>query len=342
MNTVIRSPNWIGDGIMCLPAIRAFRKHFPHERLTVLAKRYLADIFLNIPEIDEIMPIPDRWTAGSYISSVRQLKARRYDRGILFTNSFSSALLFRLAGIRSNTGYDRDGRGWLLSDKITCAANPEHHQYYYLNLIEHLAGEMNSRAFPADLAVTGAEKDDADQRLAGLGIRTGQPLLAVSPGAAYGSAKAWLPERFRLVIAGWQQAHPDCAILLLGGPAEKEGIAAWMGRSNRPVFNLVGSLTLRQSIAILSRCQLFIGNDSGLMHIAAALAVPLVAIFGPTEPGKTSPLGRRFRLLHQGADCAPCSYRDCPADHRCMAAVGTDQVLAAAEELWEERAPVKK
>jgi heptosyltransferase-2 len=336
MNTVIRSPNWIGDGIMCLPAIRAYKKHFPKEHLAVVAKRYLADIFLNIPEIDEIVPIPDRWTAASYFASLKVLRTKHFDRGILFTNSFASALFFRLAGIRNRCGYDRDGRGWLLNDKIPFKKNPGHHQYYYLNLLEHLAKKKISPSVPAGLVIAQAESEWAASWLEEQGIGTGLPLLAMAPAAAYGSAKAWLPERFRLLIADWQKTHPNCAILLVGGPAEKEKIAAMADGLPGRVINLAGRLTLRQTIVILSRCRLFIGNDSGLMHIAAALAVPLVAIFGPTEPGKTSPLGKPHRLLHHGSDCAPCLYRECPTDHRCMRAVGVGEVLAAATELWKQ------
>ncbi len=141
MSTVIRSPNWIGDGIMSLPAIRAFKKYFPDERLVVAAKRYLADIFLNIPEIDEIIPLPDRWTPRSFFSSLREFRRRSFDRGILFTNSFSSALFFRLAGIGSSAGYSRDGRGWLLRERVPRGADRGHQQYDYLQIIEHLAGK---------------------------------------------------------------------------------------------------------------------------------------------------------------------------------------------------------
>lgn len=339
MNTVIRSPNWIGDGIMSLPAIRAYKKFFPQNRLAVAARRYLADIFLNIPEIDEVVSIPDRLTVATYASALRQLRERRFQRGVLFTNSFASALFFRLAGIRDCSGYDRDGRGWLLRDRVPFRGNGEHHQFYYLNLVEHLAGEKTDCAFPADLVVSSAESAWAAEWLAGQGVAAGQPLLAVAPAAAYGSAKAWLPARFRQVIAAWHEAHPGCAVLLLGGPAEKDGIAAMAAGLPAPVLDLAGRLTLRQTIAVLARCRLFIGNDSGLMHIAAALAVPLVALFGPTEPGKTAPLGRDYRLLYRGADCAPCRRRECPTDHRCMSAITVGQVLAAAAELWRRDPP---
>jgi heptosyltransferase-2 len=336
MSTVIRSPNWIGDGIISLPAIRAYKNHFPNERLAVLAKRYLADIFLNIPEIDEIIPIPDRWTFRSYFSSWRELREKHFDRGILFTNSFSSALFFRLAGIARLAGYSRDGRTGLLHDRVPRPGRLTHHQDYYLHIVDHLAGEKTGRSYPATLVVTAAEREWADKWLAELGIAPGTPILALSPAAAYGSAKAWPPERFREVIRSWGKSHPGAAVLLLGAGGEKEVIAAMAGGMPGCVLNLAGLLSLRRSIAVLSRCKLFIGNDSGMMHIAAALHVPLAAIFGPTEPDRTAPLADRFRLLHHGADCAPCRRRRCPTDHRCMTAIGVDEVLAAATELWED------
>ena len=138
------------------------------------------------------------------------------------------------------------------------------------------------------------------------------------------------------MIAAWHESHPDCAVLLLGGPAEKDGIAAIAAGLPGPILDLAGRLTLRQTIAILSRCRLFIGNDSGLMHIAAALAVPLVAVFGPTEPGKTAPLGRRLPPAPPRRRLRPLPPARCPTDHRCMTAIGADQVLAAAGELWRQ------
>jgi len=336
MSTVIRSPNWIGDGIMSLPAIRAYKHHFPNERLVVAAKRYLADIFLNVPEIDELIPLPDRWTPRSFFSSLREFRRRRFDRGVLFTNSFSSALFFRLAGIGSSAGYSRDGRGWLLGERVPPGPDRGHQQYYYLQIIEHLAGNGSSREFPATLVVSAAETAWADAWLREQGLDHGRPLLAVSPSAAFGGAKAWPPDRFRELIRSWVAGHAHGAVLLLGGPAERERIAVVATGLPGSVRNLAGLLSLRQSIAVLSRCRLFVGNDSGMMHIAAALGLPLVAIFGPTEPNRTAPLAGRFRLLHHGADCAPCRRRECPVDHRCMTVVSVDEVRTAAAELWEE------
>ncbi len=335
MSTVIRSPNWIGDGIMSLPAIRAFRDLFPGERLAVAAKGYLAPLFLNIPEIDEIVPLPDRWTARTLPAAASGLRRRGFDRGLLFTNSFSSALLFRLAGIRPLAGYARDGRGFLLDERVAPPPPDCHQQFFYLNLVERLAGRDADRTFPSSLAVSAAEKEEAAAWLREQGIAGDRPLLAVAPAAAYGSAKAWLPGRFREFILAWLRRRPESAVLLLGSASERERIAEVAAGLPAGAFNLAGRLALRRSIAVLSRCRLFVGNDSGLMHVASALAVPLVAVFGPTEPGRTAPVAGRFRLLHRGADCAPCRRRECPSDHRCMSAVAAAEVLEAAESLWE-------
>jgi heptosyltransferase-2 len=334
MNTVIRAPNWIGDGIMCLPAIRAYKEFFPKARLTLCVKHYLADLFLNIAEIDEIAAIPDRWTPGSYLGQLSQFRKKSFDNGILFTNSFSSALFFRLAGIRRLSGYARDGRGWLLTDKTPSRDDREHHQFHYLRIIEHLAGQKTTRPYSAALALSAEEKSRAAAIRSELGIETGRDLVAIAPAAAYGSAKTWLPERFRTVIRAWRESHPSSDVLLLGSPGEREKVNSIAAGLPAGVHNLAGRLNLRRTITLLAGCRLVICNDSGLMHIASSLRVPLLAIFGPTEHRKTPPLAGPCRLLYHGADCAPCRHRECPTDHRCMTAVTCAEVLAAAEALW--------
>jgi len=334
MNTVIRAPNWIGDGIMSLPALRAFKEFFPADKLTLCVKHYLADLFLNVAEIDEIMAIPDRWTAGSYLDHLRRFREKRFERGILFTNSFSSALFFRLARMDNLSGYDRDGRGWLLAGKTPSRDDREHHQFHYLRIIEHLAGQKTTRPFSAGLVLSAEEKSRATGIMSGMGINAGHERMAIAPAAAYGSAKTWLPERFQAVIRAWQESHPAIEILLLGSPGEKEKVNAIAEGLPGSVHDLAGRLSLRETIILIASCRLVICNDSGLMHIASSLGIPLLAIFGPTEHQKTPPLAGPCRLLYHGADCAPCRYRECPSDHRCMTAVTSAEVLAAAEALW--------
>jgi len=159
--------------------------------------------------------------------------------------------------------------------------------------------------------------------------------VAIAPAAAYGSAKTWLPERFREVIMAWQRLHPEAEIILLGTTDEKDRIERIASGLPGRVHPLAGRLTLRQTIIILAKCRLAVCNDSGLMHIAASLKVPLLAIFGPTRSETSSPLGEPHRLLFHGADCAPCRYRECPTDHRCMTSISSSEVLAAAEALWD-------
>jgi heptosyltransferase-2 len=337
MEIALRAPNWIGDGIMALPAIRACRQAFPQDRLTVVVKNYLADVFLNVGEIDRILKIPDRWSARGYAACASRIRAHGFGRGILFTNSFSSALFFRLAGVRALSGYDRDGRGWLLNDPIPRADDGRHQRLYYLGIIEHVAGKTLPGPFAADLVISGAESGQAAALLSALGVRKPSRLLAIAPAAAYGSAKTWLPERFRALIAAWLESHPDSEIALLGSGGERQAIERIISGLPGPVHNLAGRLTLRQTIVFISRCRLAVCNDSGLMHVASSLNVPLLAIFGPTVHAQTAPLAGPFRLLRHGADCAPCRHRECPTDHRCMTAVTLDEVLAAAEELWQHK-----
>lgn len=336
MNTVIRAPNWIGDGIMSLPAIRAFRKFFPDARLTLCVKSYLADLFQHVAEIDEIASIPDRWNAASYLRQLGRFREKRFDNGILFTNSFSSALFFRLAGIRRLSGYARDGRGWLLTGQVPPGDDRPHHQFHYLRIVEHLAGRKTTGPFSAALVLTAQERSQAEILRSELGIEAGRELLAIAPAAAYGGAKTWLPERFQAVIRSWLRNHADSEVLLLGSQGEREKVSAVAAGLPGGVHNLAGRLSLRQTIILLASCRLLICNDSGLMHIASSLGVPLLAIFGPTEHQKTSPLAGANRLLYHGADCAPCLHRDCPTDHRCMTAVSCEEVLAAAEALWNQ------
>jgi heptosyltransferase-2 len=270
------------------------------------------------------------------------LRGKRFSRGILFTNSLASAILFRLARISNLSGYDRDARGWLLADKIPCRDNDGHHQFYYMKIIEHLAGEKISRPFSAGLVLSTAEKSMVTGMLSGLGLTAGSDRVAIAPAAAYGSAKAWLPDRFREVITAFQGAHPAAEIVLLGSPDEKEKINDITAGLRGRIHNLAGRLTLRQTIILLAHCRLAVCNDSGLMHIASSLQVPLLAIFGPTEKRKTSPMAGPYRLLFHGVDCAPCRHRECPTDHRCMTAVTSGEVLAAAEELWHSPRPAGK
>jgi heptosyltransferase-2 len=332
---------------MCLPALQVLKEKCPAARIHIAAKQYLCAVYRGIDEIDAIIPLPDAFGFGATIRTAGNLRARRFDYGLLFTNSFHSALLFKLAGIKNVTGYVKDLRGWLLRQKIKYPHDKRHHIYFYLDLAEHfiaaLSGGAVEAAQPApgiELRITGPEREEAFSCLSALGVDLARPLLGISPSAAFGSAKEWPPERFRELIPRIRGESSLSApeILLFGSAKEREKISRIAdGIDTAGIHNLAGRLSLRQSMAAISCCSLFIGNDSGLMHIASGFNLPLVALFGPTQPQKTRPLHEKARVLYHPVACTPCLHRECPLkydNHACMKSITVDEVFESVVSLW--------
>ncbi|MDQ1353929.1 MAG: heptosyltransferase, partial [Acidobacteriota bacterium] len=284
-----------------------------------------------------------------------QLKKYRFESGILFTNSFHSALLFKLAGVSRLTGYSKDLRGFLLDKKIQFPRGSrdkeKHHIYFYLDLATLFIKEKKGAAaiidkkYSDELPVPPAEKENARALFTRLGINPANKHIGISPSAAFGTAKQWPAERFGQLIDRIAVEIPGAQILLLGSAGERERIARIIDMSNARdenkkanLHNLAGVLKLGEAIAAISLCHVFVSNDSGLMHVAYSLNVPLIAIFGPTRPHKTGPLLEyhpQVKILHHPPACAPCNDRDCPTDHACMNAVTVDEVLEAIHALIE-------
>jgi heptosyltransferase-2 len=327
---------------MCLPALRALKDNFPEDDIYLVAKHHLKDIFQNLEEVKEIITITDTIGLKNTAKLAKKLKKYHFDCGILFTNSFHSALLFKLSNIKNVTGYSKDLRGFLLDKKIKFPTNSEsdrHHIYFYMDLVdfflEEKTGEKISRKYSDELYISTEEKKNLRSLLAELGINVSKRFIGISPSAAYGSAKQWLPERFGKLIKRIRKEIADSEIVLFGSSKERENISKIfnnIGDKNDNIHNLAGRLSLRESIAAISLCNVFVSNDSGLMHVASSLRVPLVAIFGPTQPHKTAPLketNKNMEILHHPAPCAPCIHRDCPLDHCCMKAISVDEVFDA-------------
>jgi heptosyltransferase II len=333
---VVRATNWLGDAVMSLPAIRAIRGVFPDAHLAVMARPWVADLYARERCIDQIVPYPAK-TFAEKREFARHLQAARYDAAILLPNSFDSALIMWMAGIPERIGYRRDARGMLLTRAIPAPDPgdiPRHERFYYLELLRR-AGMMERfpNAEPIELDGIAAAREAGAAKLAELGVT--QPVIGISPGAAYGNAKRWLPERFAETAASVARER-GAKVLVFGASAERV-LCQQVTEAIPGARNLAGETTLREFIDLAAACSLFLTNDSGAMHIAYALGVPVTAVFGATDDATTGPSGRYSRVIREHAECSPCLLRDCPIDHRCMTRVTTDRVSAAALDLWPLR-----
>ncbi len=331
-SVLVRAPNWLGDAIMALPALGLAAELLPEARITVLAAPRVAALYQHRPEVAEVWNYPPRppggpW--GPWWRTLAGLRRRRFDLALLFPNSFEAALTARLAGIPRRWGYATDGRGWLLTTAIRGHRHVDrlHQVYRHLGLLTALTPAVAPRS--PRIYLEAGERRRAAEVLAGGGWRPDQTLIGISPGAAYGAAKQWPPERFAAVAEGLQREY-DAHVALLGGPGDAAASRQVAGGMAVPVQDLTGQTDLRLALAVIGHLDLLITNDSGLMHAAAALKTPLVAIFGPTDPVTTGPFTDRAVLVRQAADCAPCLKRQCPSDHRCMTSVTAAAVLEAA------------
>jgi heptosyltransferase-2 len=323
-NILIRATNWVGDAVMCLPALRAIRERFPDAHITILAKSWVADLYAQESFTNQMLMCDARpwWTLAL------ELRRHRFDCAILLQNAFGAAWVAAAAGIPTRIGYNRDGRGLLLTRAVKVPKHgeiPRHERFYYLELLRR-AGLID--ALPAgDITMT-----------AQTAVRNPKKrIIGISPGAAYGTAKQWLPERFA-EAAGELASARGAAVALFGSRAEHdlcERIAQML--DGHDVTNYAGRTTLEQFIELAARCELFLTNDSGAMHIASALGVPTVAIFGATDEDATGPTGPRARVVREKVECSPCLLRECPIDHRCMTRVSAGRVVEEAMDLLVDR-----
>ncbi len=344
---MVRATNWLGDAVMSLPAIRAIRWIFPHSHIAVVARPWVADLYSREPGIDRVIPYaaPRGWRARREFAI--RLRDERFDAAILLQNAFDAALMAWTARIPERIGYNRDARGVLLTRAIDVPESgeiPRHQRFYYLELLRR-AGLMER--FPASEAIRlegiEAARESGSAHLASLGVAPG--VIGISPGAAYGNAKRWPPERFAesaaAVCKAWSRPVQP-AVLVFGSAAERAlcgQVVALLDQSGVEARNLAGETTLRQFIDLTSTCRLFLTNDSGAMHVASALAVPTIAVFGATDDTATGPTGPLARVVREHAECSPCLLRECPIDHRCMTRVSPARVAATGLALLEESSP---
>jgi lipopolysaccharide heptosyltransferase II len=332
---LIRATNWVGDAIMAMPALRVVRDRFPDAEIAILARPYVADIYRGQGICDELIPYDPKSTHAGFAGRERlaaELRACKFDVALLLQNAFDAAWIAWRAGIPERIGYARDGRRLLLTKNIPVPKTgeiPSHEKFYYLELLRR-AGWLETLPDESSIAlnVTAESRAQAAATLREAGVRAQSLRIAIGAGASYGSAKCWLPSRFA-ELANRLQRQKDADVILFGTAGEAAVSDAISAEMKTSPINLTGKTAIADLPALLSQCHLFIGNDSGAMHVAAAVGLPVVAIFGPTDPFGTVPVTPRCTVVQEKPYCSPCFLRRCPTDHRCMKNVTSEMVETA-------------
>ena len=330
---MVVSPNWLGDAVMALPALADLRR-FVSGRLVVAARRSVADLFALVPGVDQVVPLDWRgqlWRGKARRADQDKLRAIAADAAVLLPNSFASAWLVREGGVPERYGYASDLRRRLLTHAVAKPSRSVHQVEYYQRLVRAFGADTLS-AEPVVCVPSGA-RNDAAQRLRDAGWDGDRPLVALAPGAAYGTAKRWMPGHFAELVTALVREHGSHCVLL--GSAGDRVTAGWI-RSlldadvAARITDLTGTTTLEALAATMTLARTCVTNDSGAMHVAAAAGVPVVALFGPTREHETAPRStdrRPIDVLTHPVWCRPCMLRECPIDHRCMTGLQPARVL---------------
>jgi heptosyltransferase-2 len=337
-------PNWVGDVVMATPAIRALVRHWPGRRIVYAGKPAALATLGPVAEPQDMIELP-----GGIWASARLLRRIGISRAVLLPNSFRSALIARLAGADSVAGYARDGRSWLLTDKLAPRRLPDGRYKpvpaidYYIALAEMLGANSVSRDLA--LPLEPPHEAAAERILAECGLDRTRPIVMLNPGASFGTSKMWSAEKYA-ALADMLIDRAGARIIINAAPAEKR-IAGWVARAmrNAPAISFAdreNSLGLLK--ALLRRCDLLVTNDTGARHLAAAAGISVVTIFGSTDPEWSRIDYARERLVRVDVECGPCQLELCPLPagpdyHKCLERVSPDMVLAAAEELLDAAKP---
>lgn len=341
-NIVIRMPNWLGDLVMATPIIQDVRHAFPKANITVMCQSNVAGLLEKDPNIDELCRFtkPSAWARRvEGRNLIRVLRKGEYDLGILLTNSLSSAWFFWRGRVKSVIGYKGHWRRLLLDKAVPYPANRsrQHLVKTYKELLLPL-GVPVSDTKPY-LVVSDDEIAAARARLADLGIDKDHILVGINPGAAYGSAKCWIPERYQEVAQDLIK-NPRVRVLFFGDRAGASLVDKICVGLPEAVVNLAAKTSLRELVTMIQLCDVFLTNDSGPMHIASAVQTPLLALFGSTNDTTTGPY-EKGKVIHKHVECSPCYKRECPIDFRCMTRIEVSEVRLELERMIQQAAKRK-
>jgi lipopolysaccharide heptosyltransferase II len=356
LRILIRGTNWLGDAVMTIPALLRLREKFPDAHIAILTPEKLKDLWPHHPAINEIIS----FAPGESIFAIgNRLRSGKFDLALVLPNSPRSAMEVFLAGIPKRIGYTRPWRNFFLTQTVApridtvkmrkrsvaeiqklIARNPEsgirnpeipksaHQTFEYLHLAAALGA--NPEPLPPKLFVAVEEVEAAKKKFGRDKILN--PIFGLNPGAEYGPAKRWPVERFIAAVKEIQ-TKTDCTWILFGGKNDlpiANQIASQIPSTNSQLLNLCGQTSLRELMSLLKSCRIFLTNDTGPMHVAAALGVPVMAIFGSTSPELTGPISSheiQHQIIKSDAPCSPCFLRECPIDFRCMNGISAERVV---------------
>lgn len=338
---LVRGTNWLGDAVMTIPALLRLRTSFPDAHITLLAPPRAAEVFSGFAQVNEVLVYRRKEEgARAFLSAMRHLRREQFDVAILFQNAFEAALLAFLGHAKIRIGYDTQGRGALLTHKLR--RGDEHRNRHqtndYLDLVakaEHICWgqELTGERTITPLLAANAQQLQAAAKF----LLPPQPskLIALNVGATNSRAKCWPEDRFA-ALADRLVTELNARIVLIGAGSERDNAARVIAQmqQSQAARNLAGETSIAELIGLLARCDLLVTNDTGPAHVGAALSIPTLTIFGPTNEFETAPLGLRSALLRaDGIECARCMHRECPIDHRCMTRISVEEVCSKASSL---------
>jgi heptosyltransferase-2 len=337
---LVRGVNWVGDTILTYPTVQTLKTLYPDSHLAILVAEHLVDLWRTFPYVDEIITFQRKKGPGSFwedLNLSQSIKKRKFDLAVILPRSFRSAFQIYLSGIPVRVGYESGVQSFLLTQGIPRTEDVlrTHRLYYYLKLTEPL-GKIESIPSPR-VYLREEDRRWAELTLGGLGILDDRLLIGMNPGATYGLAKCWLPERFGELGKKLSQRW-KVSFFLFGKEEERPQAHGILKKLEGRGVDFVGKTSLLQLAALLERCHLLITNDTGTMHVAAAVNTPVVALFGSTPPDVTGPWGNQHRMISKEVSCSPCMKRTCPTDHRCMDLITVEEVEEVVEKKLKEQA----
>jgi len=334
---MVKEVNWLGDIVISLPALKAVRRAFPKARLSVLVRQEFASFFDGARWIDEVIAYKlPRGASGlaERLSIVGRIRAHHFELAVLFPNSFESALWAALGGASNRAGFSRDGRGFLLTHRSrpTPGVLAAHQVRYYLEMLRQTLG-IDGDAADYTLDIHEPHRLRMREWLAARRKRPDGRLYALAPAAAYGPAKEWPADRYAgLIDLLADRLGAEC--VLIGAPAEREKCERIAAASGHGAIIAAGEANIGEVIALLSMADGFAGNDSGCMHLAGAIGIPTVGIFGSTSPARTAPLGPRTKVIYHPIECSPCLARTCRFGHyQCLTQIPAEEIAQSLEAL---------